>query len=272
MLSWKAQFWIHRHYLDRWWMQASLSCLFCFLLDFFDPILLSFLRRYKITKFSQRSFSTKQLLHSTIIGLASVYVVIFEPGLYPQPEASFLCEFDHSSFWSVVIPRISLGYAVHDILDGVVQKDLPFFLHGVGLGGMLLYMEYQSVTSVAVYPLTMEISTIFFTLRGLNWRNSMLNDMFDVLFAITFLLLRFIILNKWLFSYLLMGLTSNRAMWGSCMSDNVLKVVAFIGLFFNLLNIYWGKTLVYKIRQKISICCCNWDPEKKLLKKKNKRM
>lgn len=241
----------------QWYYVSLLSCLWWFVLDIFEPYTLSFLRCYHIIPIPKRCFSQKQFFHAVISGLGSLYVVWYEPGPVPQPLASFVCEFTTTSRVAMIIPRLSLGYAVHDMLDGIQKQDLAFTMHGIGLGGVLLYMELSGFTSIAVYPLLMEISSIFYNMRALNWNNSVLNDILDVSFAVSFLWVRFILMNKYLITYLYMGLTTDPTAWGSCMNYTVLKVVFLFWLLFFSLNCYWGKFLLKKMKRRICKSCFN---------------
>ena len=245
-----------------WYTIPILSCLVCFVLDQLDPFLLTLLQRCKIKPYQNRvPFSSKQLIHSIVAGMGSFYVIWFQtPVELSQPSASFLCKFNTASRLATIIPRISIGYAIHDTLHGIQQGDVPFVLHGLGLFSVLLYMEYRSFITLAVYPLLMEISTIFLTLRALQYKKQIINDLFDLLFAGTFLYIRFVVMTIYMMKYIYMGTHTDPSAWGSCMSFTTVKIAMFFYTFFMCLNIFWSRILLRKMKRRCCIRCCDWDP------------
>ena len=90
-----------------------------------------------------------------------------------------------------------------------------------------------------------DLSSIFLNLRGLNLgaRFKFANDL---AFAVSFVLLRWLVLPHWWLLIMHHGATSDSATWAPCMGRGVFATILVGGVAIHALNAYWG---VYILRK-----------------------
>ena len=106
-------------------------------------------------------------------------------------------------------------------------------LHSALAAAMLLFMEYMGVARVVAYGQVMELSSVFMGLRALDFSGgsakgkaiggggasggSAVNVALDAVFAVTFVVVRLVLVPMWAVKFLWMGyVTSNEAEWYGC--------------------------------------------------------
>ena len=268
----------------------ALTIVLCFLCDkLLEPVFLDTLKSRGVVAFDKRPFSLKQVLHTSVVGFLSLMYVaktqLWLPGSstilpsqtnemlsYRQPQASFLCRFREDA-GSVAAPRITLGWELYDILVGLSMrwkwmhmkknaKPLRCSLGGVGglhsfvVACLLLFIEYKRVTPIVAFGLLMEISSIFLSVRALDFSavSRGLNALLDVCFAVSFIGIRLILVPIWAFEFLSIGWFPDRSEagiqesdWGTCMSRSILIIATLAAAILCGMNAWWGSTIIGKL-------------------------
>jgi hypothetical protein len=143
-----------------------------------------------------------------------------------------------------VLPAITMGYGVYDLVVGIRRHArMDYSLHGIVLilacGAVCMTGQAHTVT----YMMLMEWSTVFLNLRRLK------SVFIDAAFAFLFLLIRLVIVpviwTTWVYRFY-RGSTDT-----SCIPLVVPWAALFGGIIVNSLNVYWGRLLIVKVREKI---------------------
>mmetsp|Transcript_41381 Transcript_41381/g.81312 ORF Transcript_41381/g.81312 Transcript_41381/m.81312 type:complete len:222 (+) Transcript_41381:86-751(+) len=199
------------------------------------------------------------LIHSIIAGAFTVLILIDDISNnrgYPQ----FCTEINPPCLLAEVLPMITVGYAVFDVIVGLRSNRVDYFLHGVILFGFMGVSCMYGMSHHLSYGLSMEWSTIFLNLRALkkNW--------IDIVFVVTFVATR-IFLVPYLWWIWVKGYERADDATKACLagSEILYHSVIFAGMFFNLLNLYWGQIIVRRLYAKIrsgnAVLCKEWKPE-----------
>jgi hypothetical protein len=199
------------------------------------------------------------LVHSVIASATTVLVFVDDYSNnrgFPQ----FCPESNPPSFLATALPMISVGYAFFDVIVGLRSNRLDYFLHGVILFGIMGVSCMYGMSHHLAYSLTMELSTVFLNLRVLkrNW--------IDIVFVVTFVLTRIFLVPYmwwiWIRAYEHADETTRTCIAGS---EVLYHSVIFAGIFFNLLNLYWGQMIVRRLVAKIkagnTLLSKEWEPE-----------
>ncbi len=198
-----------------------------------------------------RPFALKQLLHAGLAGGLSLAVVVVWPGPVPQPEASFACAFDRVSPLAALVPRITLGYELQQLYHSLRHGDTSFVVHEVALIALILFMEAAGVAHVLPWCLVMELSTVCFTLRALEWPGApAVGQALEYAFAAAFVAIRLGLMPYWAVRFIVLGFTTDPSDWGACMTPTVFRVAMAAVVVFNGLNLYWGSMILRKAAEK----------------------
>mmetsp|Transcript_27631 Transcript_27631/g.61711 ORF Transcript_27631/g.61711 Transcript_27631/m.61711 type:complete len:257 (-) Transcript_27631:83-853(-) len=200
---------------------------------------------------------TVGLVHSMLASFLSVYTIaadlargvdwpIFCDASAPAPPAT-----------AALLPMITCGYAVFDVIVGFRANRIDYFLHGVALFFLCGTACHYEVGAVLPYGLVMECSTVFLNLRSLkkNW--------IDVAFVSSFVFFRIGLVPfywyKWTTRFRAIPLAQR------CLSEGVYYAMFYGGAFFTALNVYWGqiivRRLIIKTNAGASMISREWKPE-----------
>merc|ERR1711871_191086 len=69
-----------------------------------------------------------------------------------------------------LLPMITVGYAIHDIQDGIRHRRKDFILHGSTLLLVFGAVCHLQMEHHVTCMLTMEVSTIFLNMRKFPWK------------------------------------------------------------------------------------------------------
>lgn len=199
---------------------------------------------------SSQGFDFKIWLHSVIAGVGAVAFLVYEMLTEEviEPERSVRC-MPPSSAMAWVLPATELGYALHDLRDALHTGKASFMLHGVFVGGFLGLTFALGVAHHSTFVLSVHCSSIFLNLRRVNF-GPRGNAWIDVSFAITFFVLRLILLPAlWALFLWHVLVASDSRTWGPCMLGGaVVPVAVFGGVVLHSLNFYWGWLILKKLR------------------------
>ena len=138
-----------------------------------------------------------------------------------------------------LIPSVSLGYGVYDLLVGIFRlKRFDYSLHGVVLIFGCGAVCYSHQGHHVAYAMFMEWSTVFLNLRALNslW--------IDFIFVVLFFIMRVGVVpyvwTMWIYRYA-QGDTDT-----SCIPGIVAYAALLGGLILHALNIYWARLVLKK--------------------------
>ena len=230
---------------------AAASALFHSLLDAIPP---SLVQRILVTKFGairSDGFDARMWLHSAIMGLAAAASVIHDALTLEirEPERSFRC-LPPASTLAWVLPAAEMGYALHDLRDALRIGNPSFIAHGAFVGGFLALLFYLEVAHHVTVVISLHISSIFLNMRRIDF-GPRANTAVDVAFAVSFLLLRLMMLPAIWLVFLSGAAAEPPSNFGACMLGGRVLHLAFVGgLALHGLNGYWGWQIVRKLRSR----------------------
>ena len=166
-----------------------------------------------------------------------------------EPERSFRC-LPPSSTLAWMLPASELGYALHDLRDALHSKNAAFIMHGVLIGGFLVVLFWLEVAHHITVVISLHISSIFLNLRRVDF-GPRANFCIDVGFALTFLLLRVLMLPALWIIFLSRAAALAPSDFGACMlNGRVVHLALLGGIALHGLNAFWGYQIVNKVRSK----------------------
>ena len=185
------------------------------------------------------------LVHSSGMSVAAVAAYLLEARLdVGEPQRSFAC-LPPASTLAWVLPPIELGYALHDLVDGLRMRRVDLIAHGVLVAAALGPMIALGVAHHSSRLLVTHLSTVFLNLRRVDMGGAG-NSAVDAGFLLSFLLLRLCVLPVWWVRFLAFGAASEPRKWGACMHQGVLRGAFISGLVMHGLNLYWATLLLRK--------------------------
>eukprot|EP00965_Chrysotila_dentata_P081509 2690880-Pleurochrysis_carterae.AAC.1 len=184
-------------------------------------------------------FDLRSAVHSLLATGGAVAVLMHESTLSIQePERSFSCMPPSSSF-SWALPYMELGYALHDLIAALRIGRASFVLHGLGISLILVILSALGVAHHTARVQLMHGSTFFLHLRRLDLGQAG-NKAVDISFALSFLLLRWVVLPQWWVRFIWYGFTAPASGWGACMGMHIVWLAVVSGAALHALNAYWG--------------------------------
>lgn len=239
--------------LPSWLVVAGMSCAFYTIIDM-GPFLRCFtfvLQRF----FGARrcdGLNLKSLVHSTLAGCAALLSNHWESQLpMPSVERNFLC-LPPAAVLTRQLPAFELGYALHDLVEGVRLRQASFFLHGCLVVPFVSYLCYIDIAHQLSRLIIVHLSTIFLNLRRADF-GTVGNSAVDVCFFVSFMLLRVVMVPIMLFNFCWYGLvTSDPDRWGSCIDRSGMRAAVVGSVIFVSLNLYWAVLIVQKLLTKFS--------------------
>ena len=219
---------------------ATISALFWFALDYMiSPqfVKTSLRNIFRIRK--SDGFYVHGMIHHTIISIGSFVVYLREndPNIVGEPDRSFLCLPPVTSL-SEILPAISLGYGFHDVVDGFRRSSPTFVAHGALLVFGFTLLCSLGVAHHLVRVLMINVSSIFLNMRRLDGGVGF-NFAVDMMFVVSFIIMRIIILPSWWIQFLYRAYSSDPQNWGDCMNEHVVLFAFFGGCVLHGLNLYW---------------------------------
>jgi TLC domain len=220
-----------------------------------------FLLMVRLVLHQKRGIDWYALLHAIVSGgasLAIVYLNFFAAENLTgvaEPLRSITCQGPLTSLHRV-LPAITMGYALFDLLDGVSMGLPDFIFHGAATFCMMAFFVEQDIPEVVAPYLIMEVSTIFLTMVRADFFTSNMTMMTQALFVLNFFIFR-IVLVPVLWLELLWTMYSNTQKQrrgtdeSSCLDSSALPVMVG-GLLFHMLNCFWFVKIVKKVRRKLS--------------------
>ena len=186
------------------------------------------------------------LVHSAGMTVAAVAACLLEARLdVGEPQRSFDC-LPPASTLAWVLPPVELGYALHDLVDGLRMRRVDLLAHGVLVAAALGPMIALGVAHHSSRLLVTHLSTVFLNLRRVDM-GSAGNSAVDAGFLLSFLFLRLCVLPVWWVRFLAFGAASEPRQWGACMHQGVLRGAFVSGLVMHGLNLYWATLLLRKV-------------------------
>jgi TLC domain len=155
-----------------------------------------------------------------------------------------------------IIPAITMGYAVIDMLDGIFYYgSLDFVIHGMATFGVLYYfVETISAPHIVAPMLILECSTVFLNILGIApLLPSILSVAVVGSFAIAFFIFR-IVLFPYIHIRLMMHIIEQQQINGKdnyCYPQSFFWVCLLFGMTFHCLNFYWFYKIMLKLKRKI---------------------
>jgi len=197
-------------------------------------------------------------VHSCVVGSLSfvavwlnVYAAESLTGT-TEPLGAILCQGPLTTFHSIV-PAITMGYGVFDLLEGIGMAKTDFILHGVATLSIMAYFCEYGVPEIIVPMLLMEISTINLVFMGAGKHMSEIMTIANIaIFTFNFTIVRMIICP-----YLWWGIFTatwdnrNNPISQACLPWHFTYVVFVFGMFFNCLNTFWFIKIIKKVTSKL---------------------
>lgn len=150
-----------------------------------------------------------------------------------------------------ILPSITLGYAICDIINGISMSNKAGILHGVAtLAVMALFVEFLDASEIVAPMLVMEISTVVLAAIKASFFTPSIIIVSQALFVITFFISR-VVWTPYLMFNILRVMTVHGI--GDCFKKNELFYVTLaFSVFFTGLNYYWFYLMVLKVRRKLT--------------------
>jgi len=168
-----------------------------------------------------------------------------------EPLRSVTCQGPLTSLHRI-IPMITMGYSVLDLLDGV-SLGVDFLAHGAATLTIMGFFIYKDIPHVIVPMLLMEFSTMFLTVVRADFFPDYLSLLNQLCFVFFFFLFRIILVPIiWYNLVVTIWNEQGSAEYKSCFPSYFLPVVLVFGTFFNLLNVYWMYKILRKLHRKIT--------------------
>ena len=197
-------------------------------------------------------FDLRMWLHSLVLGVGAGYSFLQDQSSeFAEPNSSFSC-LPPSSTLSWALPAAELGYAMHDLRDALRLGNKSFILHGFFVGGFLALLFALGVAHHVTVVLSTHTSSIFLNLRRVDF-GPRANAAIDVLFALSFCIMRLVLLPALWIVFLRHARDSDYRSWGACMlGERVVHIAIAGGFVMHGLNAYWGWQIVMRLRARLS--------------------
>ena len=151
-----------------------------------------------------------------------------------------------------ILPMITLGYALSDLLEGLHIGKWDFIYHGLVLGLCCLILCEMGLSHVVGSALIMEISSIPYNFVSVKWRIAGVDMAVNVLFMVSFFVSRIvafpILWSRWLYVYHAEVVMRGKE---SCYSSTFVCIVLVFGIAFHALNLYWMVLISRKAYRKV---------------------
>jgi len=169
-----------------------------------------------------------------------------------EPLGSVLCKGPLTTIHSI-IPAITMGFGVFDLIEGIGMGKLDFILHGVATFLVMAYFCEVGVPEIIVPMLLMELSTLNLVFMGASFMTHASMFVNIGIFSVNFLIYRLIVCP-----YLWWGIFT--ATWDNrynpesqaCLPWHFTYVTFFFGMFFNCLNLFWWHKIMRKLYYKLT--------------------
>lgn len=196
-------------------------------------------------------FDARMWLHSIVMGgaAAASFTMDMLWADVAEPQSSFRC-LPPASTLAWVLPAAEMGYALHDLRDAIRIGNPSFIAHGAFVGGFLALMFWLQIAHHVTVVIVLHLSSVFLNLRRVDF-GPRGNARVDVAFAVSFLVLRVVLLPALWLVFLARGFATPAADLGPCMLGGKVLHLSFAGgLVLHGLNGYWGWQIVKKVRGK----------------------
>jgi len=196
-------------------------------------------------------------LHAIITGVGAAMCIHLNSyaaeitGGPPEPLRTLNCAGPLTSLHKI-LPSITLGYSITDIINGFSLGKIDFIFHGFLTSFGALLACTQDIHYNAAEFLVMEISTIFLTMIKVEIFGEAGQVFLMGMFALSFIIVRNIIAPYRWASFLWVYYQEYNMKGDVCFSMNKLYAVTIIGAFFHLLNLFWMYKIIKKIQRKLS--------------------
>jgi hypothetical protein len=205
---------------------------------------------------NKRGVNWISLLHALVTAVGSLACVYldFQASVTltgtAEPLRSLQC---HGPLTSLhrILPAITVGYAVFDILDGF-RISTDFLLHGLATISVTGYFCEIGGPQIVVGMLLMEVSTLFLTLVKADFMSVTMMIYNQAAFVLSFFMFRVVLCPYiWFLQVYGMWTLSSTEEYKSCRPRHMLGFTLVSGLFFHVLNAYWFIKIVKKVLRKM---------------------
>jgi TLC domain len=151
-----------------------------------------------------------------------------------------------------ILPAITMGYSVFDLLDGL-QISLSFALHGVAtLAVMALFLHVVDAPHIVAPMLLMETSTIFLNLVHADFVPASAAVANQICFAVSFFVARLVLFPMiWIKLMGTMWQYRTNVTFQQCYPAHFMYTCFLFGMVFHTLNVYWFIKIVRKARRRM---------------------
>lgn len=146
-----------------------------------------------------------------------------------------------------IIPAITQGYAVCDIINGL-RLGPAFLAHGIAMFLLAAFFNELEASHILTPVLVMELSTIVLAILRADFFTPTMQFITQASFALLFFVSR-ILVGPYLYYGIATTMFDHVA---TCFPRSVFYVTLSFGAFFHALNAFWFVKLVKKIRRKLS--------------------
>jgi len=199
---------------------------------------------------SSTGFDLRSALHSvTVTVLAAAALLAEAQNELREPERSYACA-GPASVLSWVVPPIELGYGLHDLASALRRRHADFALHGALVTAMLLALCHLGVAHHTSRVSITHASTVLLNARRVDLGPEV-NRRVDTAFALSFLVLRCVLLPYWWVLFIAHGYATSASEWGPCMHGGAVVLVALVGgALMHGLNLFWASLIFVKVWQR----------------------
>lgn len=200
----------------------------------------------RITLGKKRGIDWDALIHAIISGVGSSICVYIDAKLPNEPLSTLQCNGSVTGLHRI-LPAITQGYAICDIINGVSSGPV-FVAHGIATFFVMGFFNELDASAIVMPTLVMEVSTIILCVLKADFLTPVMQVILQALFTFLFFLCRIVIVPYLYFKCTLLMYHS----LGSCFPRYIFYVTVVFGVFFHGLNAFWFYKIVLKIQRKLS--------------------
>jgi len=154
-----------------------------------------------------------------------------------------------------ILPAITCGYSLFDIIDGIALGGLDFLAHGLATFSVMLFFIQIDRPQLVVTSLNMEVSTIFLDLVKCELFNDFASLVNQMLFMVTFFVFRIVVSPRMMTDIIVNAFRVDAALPSGaemCYPRSTKWVIFSFCSFFCLLNAFWMYKIARKAHRKLT--------------------
>jgi hypothetical protein len=195
-------------------------------------------------------------IHAIISGIGSaiciylnIYAAVPLNGI-AEPLGSISCSNGPLTSLHRIIPAITQGYAVCDIINGF-RLGPVYLAHGIATFSVVAIFNENNASHILTPMLIMEVSTIVLAILRANFFTETMQFVTQATFALLFFISR-VIVSPLVHYDIVSSMIRMEKEMEACLPSVIFYGTVGFGLFFHCLNFFWFVKLLQKIKRKLT--------------------